>query len=127
LVNGAALICDSSFLLHGITFTVYSDGRGTERLGRGVSAGGWMDGLDPTLGRSVTTQHVRIAYGRDYGDVPPVCGVYKGHAGQRLSVDVRVRPALDSEGWERLRETAARPVTARDRASPSNRNSSNSE
>jgi transglutaminase-like putative cysteine protease len=72
---------------------------------------GWI-GLDPTLGRPVTTQHVRIAYGRDYGDVPPVRGVYKGHAGQRLSVDVRVRPALDSEGWERLQETAARPVTA---------------
>jgi len=55
---------------------------------------------------------VRVAYGRDYGDVPPVRGVYKGHAGQRLSVDVRVRPALDSEGWERLHETAAGPVIA---------------
>ncbi len=76
-----------------------------------LPSAGWI-GLDPTLGRPVTTQHVRVAYGRDYGDVPPVRGVYKGHAGQRLSVDVRVRPALDSEGWERLQETAARPVTA---------------
>ena len=72
---------------------------------------GWV-GLDPTLGRPTGLQHVRVAYGRDYGDVPPVRGVYKGHAGQRLSVDVRVRPALDGEGWEHLQETAARPVSA---------------
>ena len=70
---------------------------------------GWL-GLDPTLGRPVGLQHVRIAYGRDYGDVAPVRGVYKGHAGQRLSVDVRVRPALDDEGREHLQETAAGPI-----------------
>jgi transglutaminase-like putative cysteine protease len=49
-------------------------------------------------------QHVRIAYGRDYGDVAPVRGVYKGQAGQRLSVDVRVRPGLDDDGREQLSE-----------------------
>ncbi len=70
---------------------------------------GWI-GLDPTLGAPVGLRHVRVAYGRDYGDVPPVRGVYKGHAGQRLSVDVRVRPALDDEGHEQLQRTAARPV-----------------
>ncbi len=70
---------------------------------------GWF-GLDPTLGQPVDTRHVRVAYGRDYGDVAPVRGVYKGHAGQRLSVDVRVRPALDEEGHEHLQETAAGPV-----------------
>jgi transglutaminase-like putative cysteine protease len=70
---------------------------------------GWV-GLDPTLGHATTIQHVRIAYGRDYGDVAPVRGIYKGHAGQRLSVDVRVRPALDNEGNEQLQETAAVPV-----------------
>jgi transglutaminase-like putative cysteine protease len=73
-----------------------------------IPGAGWL-GLDPTLGRLVCLQHVRVAYGRDYGDVPPVRGVYKGHFGQRLSVDVRVRPALDSEGWEHLQETAAGP------------------
>ncbi len=70
---------------------------------------GWV-AEDPTLGKPVGLQHVRIAYGRDYGDVAPVRGVYKGHAGQRLSVDVRVRPALDDEGCEHLQETAAGPV-----------------
>jgi transglutaminase-like putative cysteine protease len=72
---------------------------------------GWF-GLDPTLGNDVGLQHVRLAHGRDYGDVAPVRGVYKGHAGQQLSVDVRVRPALDDEGTEHLEETAAVPADA---------------
>jgi transglutaminase-like putative cysteine protease len=66
--------------------------------------------LDPTLGKPVGMRHVRIAYGRDYADVAPVRGVYKGHAGQRLSVDVSVRPALDDDGNETLAETAAVPT-----------------
>jgi transglutaminase-like putative cysteine protease len=70
---------------------------------------GWA-GLDPTLGACVGLRHVRVAYGRDYGDVAPVRGVYKGHAGQRLSVDVRVRPAVDTDGHEQLQRTAAAPV-----------------
>lgn len=70
---------------------------------------GWMP-LDPTLGKPVGMRHVRIAYGRDYADVAPVRGVYKGHAGQRLSVDVSVRPALDDDGHETLAETAAAPL-----------------
>ncbi|MGH9679212.1 MAG: transglutaminase-like domain-containing protein, partial [Candidatus Acidiferrales bacterium] len=69
---------------------------------------GWF-GLDPTLGKPLTLRHVRVAYGRDYGDVAPVRGVYKGIAGQRLSVDVHVRPALDDDGREQLNE----PKTAR--------------
>ena len=64
---------------------------------------GWK-GLDPTLGKPLGLQHVRVAYGRDYGDVAPVRGVYKGRAGQRLSVDVRVRPELDDDGREQLSE-----------------------
>jgi transglutaminase-like putative cysteine protease len=69
---------------------------------------GWI-GLDPTVGHFVDEQHILVARGRDYGDVPPVRGVYKGHAGQSLSVDVLVRPALDDEGAELLQETAAAP------------------
>ena len=73
-----------------------------------TSDAGWL-GLDPTVGDFVEAQHIRVAYGRDYGDVPPVRGVYKGHAGQSLSVDVLVRPALDDAGVELLEETAAAP------------------
>ena len=77
-----------------------------------LSNGNWM-ALDPTVGKPVGLRHVRVAYGRDYGDVAPVRGVYKGQAGQRLSVDVRVRPALDDTGCEQLNESCApAPVTA---------------
>src|ERR1700733_1897232 len=69
---------------------------------------GWI-GLDPTAGEFAEERHIVVARGRDYGDVPPVRGVYKGDAGQRLSVDVRVRPALDDEGAELLQESAAAP------------------
>jgi transglutaminase-like putative cysteine protease len=69
---------------------------------------GWI-GLDPTVGYFVDERHILVARGRDYGDVPPVRGVYKGHAGQSLSVDVLVRPALDHEGSELLQESSATP------------------
>ena len=69
---------------------------------------GWI-GLDPTAGEFVEERHIVVARGRDYGDVPPVRGVYKGHAGQNLSVDVLVRPALDDDGAELLQETCAAP------------------
>ena len=41
---------------------------------------GWM-GLDPTLGKPLGLQHVRVAYGRDYGDVAPVRGSTKDMRG----------------------------------------------
>ena len=69
---------------------------------------GWF-GLDPTVGYFVDEQHILVARGRDYGDVPPVRGVYKGHAGQSLSVNVLVRPALDDEGAALLQESSAAP------------------
>lgn len=78
-----------------------------------IPGAGWF-GLDPTLGAPVGLQHVRLAYGRDYGDVAPIRGVYKGHAGQRMGVDVRVRPALDDEGCELLQESVGAPALAPD-------------
>ena len=62
---------------------------------------GWV-GLDPTLGKPVGLRHLRIAYGRDYNDVAPVRGIYRGESGQRLSVDVRVRPELNDDGHEQM-------------------------
>jgi transglutaminase-like putative cysteine protease len=71
-----------------------------------VPGAGWI-GLDPTLGERVAERHVRVAYGRDYADVPPVRGVYRGHAGQRLSIDVRLRPAIDDAGNAHLDDAMA--------------------
>ena len=70
---------------------------------------GWF-GLDPTVGTFVEMQHIRIAYGRDYGDAAPVRGLYNGHAGQRLSVDVQLRPDVDIDGHEQLNSTTAAPT-----------------
>ena len=67
---------------------------------------GWI-GFDPTLGKPIALRHIRVAYGRDYGDVPPVRGVYKGRAGQSLSVDVRFRPAIDETGHEQFAERSS--------------------
>jgi transglutaminase-like putative cysteine protease len=58
----------------------------------------------------VASRHVRIAYGRDYGDAAPVRGLYNGHAGQRLSVDVQLRPDVDVDGHEQLNSTTAVPT-----------------
>ena len=69
-----------------------------------VPGRGWV-GVDPTLGSLTSSRHIRVAYGRDYGDVPPVRGVYRGQGGQRLSVNVTLRPAVDDDGCEHLRET----------------------
>ena len=68
-----------------------------------VPGSGWA-GLDPTLGTPTSGRHVRVASGRDYGDVAPVRGVYRGQAGQRLSVNVLMRPAVDDDGCEHLSE-----------------------
>jgi transglutaminase-like putative cysteine protease len=71
-----------------------------------IPGSGWM-ALDPTLGDTVGPGHVRVAYGRDYGDVPPVRGLYNGNAGQRLSVEVQLLPAMDENRLEPPNATAA--------------------
>jgi transglutaminase-like putative cysteine protease len=51
---------------------------------------GWL-ALDPTHGREQTDAYVRVAVGRDYADVPPTRGVFKGSASETLSVSVRLQ------------------------------------
>ena len=51
--------------------------------------GGWVD-VDPTHGSFPTNGHVTIAIGRDYSDVPPNRGVWKGRAREAISVSVKV-------------------------------------
>jgi transglutaminase-like putative cysteine protease len=53
---------------------------------------GWV-GFDPTKGQLVGDRHVRCAIGRDYADVPPTKGVYKGDTRGELAVQVKVIPA----------------------------------
>jgi transglutaminase-like putative cysteine protease len=68
---------------------------------------GWI-GFDPTNDVVAGETHVRTAVGRDYADVPPARGVFKGDAPSELTVAVRVAPSdkppppeveLESEDW----------------------------
>jgi transglutaminase-like putative cysteine protease len=61
---------------------------------------GWI-GLDPTNNLVCGERHIRVAIGRDYADVPPTRGVYKGEAESELSVTVTVQP-VDSPEPENL-------------------------
>jgi len=50
---------------------------------------GWL-AHDPTNPDGVDEAYVRVALGRDYRDVPPTRGVFRGAASETLEVDVRV-------------------------------------
>lgn len=54
--------------------------------------GGWLE-LDPTNDQEPALAHVRLACGRDYGDVTPLRGVIRGGGSHTLSVQVTTRPA----------------------------------
>lgn len=51
---------------------------------------GWV-ALDPTHNRPVDENYVKIAVGRDYADVPPVAGNYKGTTDRKLEVKVDIK------------------------------------
>jgi len=57
-----------------------------------VPGWGWV-AFDPTNNLVGGDRHIRVAIGRDYADVPPTRGVYKGEAQSELSVAVTVSPA----------------------------------
>ncbi|MEP7357539.1 MAG: transglutaminase family protein [Anaerolineales bacterium] len=54
-----------------------------------VPGPGWLS-LDPTHNRQQTAQYVRVAVGRDYADVAPTRGVFKGQAVEVLEVTVHL-------------------------------------
>jgi transglutaminase-like putative cysteine protease len=56
----------------------------------GVGDDGWLD-LDPTNNLVPATGHVRVAMGRDFGDVTPLRGVIRGGGVHTLSVGVTTR------------------------------------
>ena len=65
---------------------------------------GWVS-LDPTHDREQTEAYVRVAVGRDYADVPPTRGVFKGTAEETLEVAVQDRRPVSArlgselDGW----------------------------
>lgn len=51
---------------------------------------GWV-GFDPTNNIIAGERHIRVAIGRDYNDVPPTKGVFKGTADNELDVEVFIK------------------------------------
>ncbi len=83
---------------------------------------GWV-GFDPTNWLVAGDRHIRTAIGRDYADVPPTHGIYRGRASSELTVAVRVSPSEGTalpdqelpipEDWSMLVEKAQQiPIPA---------------
>jgi transglutaminase-like putative cysteine protease len=53
---------------------------------------GWA-GYDPTHDRSADQRYVKLASGRDYADIRPVNGTYRGAPARDLRVEVKIREA----------------------------------
>lgn len=52
---------------------------------------GWVD-FDPTNNQIPKNQHITVAYGRDYLDVPPLKGVTYSSGKNKMEVSVDIRP-----------------------------------
>ncbi len=66
----------------------------------------WLD-LDPTNSLVPSTGHVRVAVGRDFGDVTPLRGVIRGGGRHELAVGVSTRVLDDTHATGRHRPTDA--------------------
>jgi transglutaminase-like putative cysteine protease len=78
---------------------LFHQGDGTDRSADGATHAwvealmpdlGWV-GLDPTNNLIAGERHIRVAVGRDYADVPPTRGVYKGVSAVRSELAVAVK------------------------------------
>ena len=53
---------------------------------------GWK-GHDPTHRRESDTRYIKLATGRDYGDIRPVSGTFRGKGTRELKVEASIRLA----------------------------------
>ncbi|SNR62202.1 Transglutaminase-like enzyme, putative cysteine protease [Lutibacter agarilyticus] len=59
-----------------------------------IPAFGWVD-FDPTNNQIPKNQHIIVAHGRDYLDVPPLKGVTYSSGENNMEVSVDIRPSLE--------------------------------
>jgi transglutaminase-like putative cysteine protease len=71
---------------------------------------GWI-GFDPTNDIAAAERHIRAAVGRDYADVPPTRGTFKGGAESELAIAVAVEPTAAPVRHEDFLRVA-RPMSA---------------
>lgn len=82
----------SGYLYHAITSNHQSPDTASHAWVEAWFPGlGWL-GLDPTNNKLAGDHHIVIAYGRDYADVPPTRGVFKGSARTEMAISVRIVP-----------------------------------
>jgi transglutaminase-like putative cysteine protease len=62
-----------------------------------VPGAGWLD-FDPTNNQMPRTRHVTLAWGRDFTDVSPMRGVFRGGGHHSVEVSVDVSPRDPAEG-----------------------------
>ena len=72
-----------------------------------VPGHGWVD-LDPTNDVIVSTNHITLAWGRDYADVTPVKGITLGGGDHTIEVEVRVDPLAAVPVAADVRRTSGR-------------------
>ena len=74
---------------------------------------GWV-GIDPTNDQVVDERFIKVAIGRDFTDVPPNKGLFRGKASQAISVRVetRVLDTLPSVSWQDQLPPLQTPLTA---------------
>ncbi len=70
---------------------------------------GWC-GLDPTNDKLVNGNYVKVAVGRDFADVSPVKGTYRGTAKRELFVEVLVTRLEESESTPVPVATGSEPL-----------------
>lgn len=56
-----------------------------------ISGHGWR-GLDPTHNSQIGLTYIKIGNGRDYADVSPVSGNYRGTLERKMEVEVKIKP-----------------------------------
>jgi transglutaminase-like putative cysteine protease len=62
-----------------------------------LDGGRWVD-FDPTNNLLPDTQHITLAWGRDFADVSPLRGVILGGDAHELDVAVTVTPVVETRG-----------------------------
>ncbi|MGB5047965.1 MAG: transglutaminase family protein [Caldilineaceae bacterium] len=104
LARGLGIPCRyaSGYLYHQAEANDRSDEDASHAWAEALIPGlGWI-GFDPTNHLIACGRHIRVAIGRDYADVPPAKGVFRGDADSELDVGVQVSLAERPEPEEEL-------------------------
>jgi transglutaminase-like putative cysteine protease len=74
---------------------------------------GWL-GIDPTNNRLVDDHFIKVAVGRDFTDVPPNKGIFRGPGKESMLVRVQTRTleTLPSLSWQEQLPPLSAPLTA---------------